>query len=153
MNIQGSHNWQMFFPSWAPDRGETSPQRLVLPGMLVGFFFFAPFCLIHPCWLVCEYSSSHQLCCAPSLPNCLDRSANHHTPGISLSPAPFSSLSLTPLFPHSLSYCGGLQCSPSPDWSSIIGLTLSSQARGGISFSYDSILSSLTVTVASRVGL
>lgn len=136
----------------SPRQRKTSPQRLVLTGM--GFFFFSlcpPLSLIHPFGLVCEYSSSHQLCCTPSLLNCLDRSANHHTPGICLSPALLSSLSLTPLFPLSLSYCGGLQCSPSPDWSSVIGLTLSSPARGGISFCSDSILSSLTVT--SRVGL
>lgn len=140
----------------SPRQRKTSPQRLVLTGMLVGFFFFSlrpPFSLIHPYGLVCECSSSHQLCCTPSLPNCLDRSANHHTPGICLSPALLSSLSLTPLFSLSLSYCGGLQCSPSPDWSSVIGLTLSSPARGGISFCSDSTLSSLTVTVTSCVGL
>lgn len=45
-----------------------------------------------------------------------------------------SSLSLTLLFPLSLSYCGGLQCYPNPDWSSVIGLTLPSSAREGISF-------------------
>lgn len=132
-----------------------SPQRLVLTGMLMGFFFFSL------CRLFLFYPSiwtgfrtliiSPTLCCTPSLPNCLDRSANHHTPGISLSPASLSSLSLVPSL--SLSYCGGLQCSPNPDWSSVIGLTLSSPARGGISFCSDSILSSLTVTVTPRVGL
>lgn len=45
---------------------------------------------------------SPTLCCTPSLPNCLDRSANHHTPGISLSPAPLSSLSLVPSLSLSL---------------------------------------------------
>lgn len=100
---------------------------------------------------------SPTLCCTPSLPNRLDRSANHHTPGISLSLALLSPLS--PSLPCSLSlslslsYCGGLQCSPNPDWSSVIGLTLSSPARGGVSFCSDSILSSLTVSVTSLCGV
>lgn len=81
------------------------------------------------------------------LPNWLDRSVNHHTLGISRSPTLLSSSSLAPSLPPlslfltlSLSYCGGLQCSPSPDWSAVIGLTLLSSARGGISFSSASVL-------------
>lgn len=157
MNVQGSHNWQMFFLSWVPDR--ESPQRLVLTGMLVGFFFFPPFVpvflLIHPCGLVCEYSSSHQLSVA--LPPCLTVwiGVQIITLPVSLY-LPLCSLlfpSLPRSLPLSLSYCGGLQCSPSPDWSSVIGLTLSSPARGGISFCSGSMLPSLPVTVTSRVGL
>lgn len=139
----------------SPRQRKTSPQRLVLTGMLMGFFFFSlcrPFLFYPSIWTGFQtLTISPTLCCNPSLPNCLDRSANHHTPGISLSPAPLSSLSLVPSL--SLSYCGGLQCSPNPDWSSVIGLTLSSPARGGISFCSDSIISSLTVTVTPRVGL
>lgn len=88
-------------------------------------------------------NSGYALC----LPNWLDKSENHHTLGISRSPTLLSSssFSLAPSFPlslsPSLSYCGGLQCSPSPDWSAVIGLTLFSSPRGGISFSSASVVS------------
>lgn len=52
--------------------------------------------LFLPLSLFFAYKYSSIVCYAPSLPKCLDRSANHFTPGISLSPALLSSLSLLP---------------------------------------------------------
>lgn len=56
----------------SPRQRKTSPQRLVLTGMLMGFFFFSlcrPFSFIRPYGPVSEHSSSHQLSVAlpPSL--------------------------------------------------------------------------------------
>lgn len=72
MNIQGSHNWNILFPSWVPDR--RSLQRLVQSGMLVGFFFFSPLrppFFSHPsiCSGVWILFIQPTLCCAPSLRN------------------------------------------------------------------------------------
>lgn len=86
--------------------------------MLVGFVFF---CLCpsfsHPSmftgvWILLLLLFL-TLCCAPSLPNRLDRSANNRTRGISLSPAQLSSPSL----PHSLSLSLTAEvCSASQSW-------------------------------------
>lgn len=162
MNIHGSLIWQMFLPSWVPHREKQVRRDWSWQGCWWDSSFppFVPFySLIHPYGLVCEYSSSHQLSVA--LPPCLTVWIGVQTITLLVSLylplcSPLFSLFLTPPttpHPYSLSYCGGLQCSPNPDWSSVIGLTLSSPARGGISYCSDSILSSLPVTVTSCVGL
>lgn len=81
---------------------EISPDRDV--GGIVVFSPLFPFFFYPSIWAgLWIFLISPTLCCALSLPNCLDKSANHHTAGISLSPALLSSLSLTPLLPLSLS--------------------------------------------------
>lgn len=121
-----------FFPGSCIEKNRSTE---VGPGTGMFFFFLCP-SYSHPSlftgvWILLILQT---LWCAPSLLNCVDRSANHRTPGISLSPAllcsalsPSLTHSLFPSLSLSLSHCRGLQCSPSSDWSSFIGLTLSSQ--------------------------
>lgn len=105
MTVQGSRHWQIF-PSWVPDTEKQVHSGESWQGCCWDSSF-SPFCpsFSHPSmftgvWIPLGLQT---LCCALSLPNCVERSANHRTPGISLSPALLSSLALAPSFPLSLS--------------------------------------------------
>lgn len=122
------------------NRPKTSSELLLI--VSVFFFLLSPyFSFSHP--PVCELIATQTLLdsISPTGTNSLPVRECKPSHSISLLPPLLSYLSLPLSLCRSLSHCGGLQRSTIPDWSSVIGLTLSSSAGEGISFCSDSILS------------
>lgn len=119
---------------------------------MLRFFFFLSlyFSFIHPQgWeLIATQTLLDSI--SPTVTNSLPVRECKPSHSISLLPSLLSYLTPPSLsLARSLSHCGGLQGSTIPDWSSVMGLTLSSSAREGISFCSDSIHSALSLTVIS----
>lgn len=73
MITQGPHSRHMFAPSLAPDMKKNKSSKISPVRDAGWILLFSPLCplspVIHPCRLLCEYSSSNQLSVA--LPPCL----------------------------------------------------------------------------------